>query len=390
MERASQHLRATTDPDERVSGLSSVALGLFKLGKVEEARKIVDMVAPAAKQLPPKTRAAACATAGEAVSLFDLPAGVRLIYAARDAGDNNYWTRALFHVAYRIAKEQRAEAERLAAEAIAFSRRSYSGSFRRANKREPTEEELAMSLCWDEQRLVPLCYALVAVDADRAEHVAATIQTPGVRAYAVGMIAKALAPTDKSRARKLILQAYDRLAETGRSADRRWSRDSWRLSPPVVAAGLLPVVEAIDPTLVGECVWRAVSYRLPRSADDCLVSLEPETNDASLAAPHLALRSWAGPALLPSMDKTIVPAPLWTPYFRVLVFAMIDANEALKQLQASAASPGTDADRCFGDAFYLMEMLPIPGTQRWDSYAMNHCWLWNPDNQYQEAGSYSW
>ena len=86
LDRAAQHLRATTDPDERVFRLSGVALRLFDLGKTEEAKKIVEIVTPTAKQLSPKTNAAACATAGEAISLFDLPAGLQLIRATRDGG----------------------------------------------------------------------------------------------------------------------------------------------------------------------------------------------------------------------------------------------------------------------------------------------------------------
>ena len=86
LDRATQHLRATTDPDERVMRLSRVALRLFELGKAEEAKKIVEIVAPMAKQLSPKNNAAACATAGEAISLFDLPAGLQLIRATRDDG----------------------------------------------------------------------------------------------------------------------------------------------------------------------------------------------------------------------------------------------------------------------------------------------------------------
>ena len=87
------------------------------------------------------------------------------------------------------------------------------------------------SITWYENRLVPLCYDLVSVDVARAERMAATIHNPHLRAYAVGMIAKALAPTDKAKARKLILQAYDILAEASRNPDRRWPQLSWVVQP---------------------------------------------------------------------------------------------------------------------------------------------------------------
>jgi hypothetical protein len=259
----------------------------------------------------------------------------------------------------------------------------------------PTDEDRASQRTWLEVRLIPLCYDLASVDAGRAERLAATIQNPHLRAYAVGIVAKALAATDKARARKLILRAYDILAEADRSADRRWPRDSWQFSPPAVAAGLLPIAEAIDPTLVGECLWRAVSYRLPRSADDCLVTLQPEQNDAALAALVARYDRKLARALLPAVVKTVISAADRTDYshysyYRTTALAMIDVDEALNELRARAAAPGADVDRCLGDAHMLLEMLPVPGPRRWDSYAMNHCGLWNPDNQYQEAGTYSW
>ena len=133
---------------------------------------------------------------------------------------------------------------------------------------------------------------------------AATIHNPYSRAYAVGMIAKALAPSDKAKARKLILQAYDILAEASRNPDRRWPQLSWAGSSlPVVAAGLLPVVEEIDPTLVSECLWRAVSFRLHRPADDFLVWMEPESNDGVLAAFVARYDRPLARALSPKVDK---------------------------------------------------------------------------------------
>ena len=101
--------------------------------------------------------------------------------------------------------------------------------YRKEYKRDPTEEELADTITWHENRLVPLCYYLASVDAARAERMAAAIHNPHLRAYAVGMVAKALAPSDKAKARRLILQAYDILAEACRNPDRRWPQRSWRL-----------------------------------------------------------------------------------------------------------------------------------------------------------------
>ncbi len=199
LDRATQHLRATTDPGERVFRLSGVALRLFDLGKTEEAKKIVDFITPTAKQLSPKTNVAACASAGEAISLFDLPAGMQLICDSRDADNDNYSMPALFHVAYRIARQQPDEAERIAAEAIDFAQRSDRADFQKEYHHDPTEEDLANSITWSEKELIPLCYRLVSVDVARAQRMAAAIHNPYLQAYAVGMIAKALRPRTRRK-----------------------------------------------------------------------------------------------------------------------------------------------------------------------------------------------
>jgi hypothetical protein len=389
LDRATQHLRAATEPDERVFRLSSAAVWLFKLGKAAEAKKIVELVAPLAKQLSPKTDAAARATAGEAISIFDQSAGVRLIFATCDEGDDYYWMPALFHVTYRIAKQQPAEAERIAAETLRCGRRLCPKFYQQQYNRNPTEEELAVSITSHENRLVPLCYHLASVDAARAQRMAASIQNPYVRAYAVGMVAKALAPSGRAKARKLILQAYDTLAETGRNPDRRWAQLSFVGSPATVAAGLLPVVEEIDPTLVDECMWRAVSLRLHRSTDELLTALEPETNDATLAAFVARYNRPLARALLPSVDEKVVPARNAFDFCWLPGLVMIDINEAMERLRADASRQGADASQCFQTAFFLIHLLPVDAPHRWDYVASQHS-LWIPDNQYIDESSYSW
>jgi hypothetical protein len=388
LERAAQHLQAATDPADRVSGLSRVALRLFDLGKMEEARKIVALAAPAAKQFSPKTSAAACVTAGQAIALFDLPAGLRLIYAARDAGDENYWIVALFRVAYRIAPRQPAEAERLAVAAIDSERQSSAADFRRENHREPREDEVASTITWHEQRLVPLGYHLAAADAARAEQVAKSIHSPYLRAYAVGMVAKALAPTQRAAARRLLLEAYDTMIAEGlQRQEQHWLLWPLDPQPSTVAAALLPVAEEIDPTLVGDCLWRAVSFRIHRPTDAFLLWLQPESSDAALAAFVARYDRKLARALMPRRAARVVPANYELDYDCLPSLAAIDACEALKELQAEAPVRKADAIDRFANTFYLMGVLPIASPHRWDWLA-GHYNLWIPDNQYAENSSW--
>ncbi len=395
LDRATQHLRATTETDERVFRLSRIATRLFDLGKVDEAKKIIEIVTPTAKQLSPKTDAPALATAGEAISLVDLPAGLQLIRATRGYHHEYYWLPSLFRIAYRIAKQQPAEAERLAAETLDTAKRMRRKDYRSGYHHDPTEEDLARDTTADETRLVPLCYLLVSADAARAERVAAAIQNPHVRAYAMGMVAKALISADRARARQLILRAYDILTEARREPDHRWPLEYWQFAPPTVAAALLPVVEEIDPTLVGECLWRAVSFRLPRPADDYVLALEAEDNDAALAGFVARYDRVLARALLPEMDASVAPLPpisalsYFATYCRLPALAVIDVEEAVAKLRADAASPGTDAGRCLGSALYLLQMLPIEAPHRWDHLVALYD-LWIPDNQFTGGSVFSW
>ncbi|MGA2256335.1 MAG: hypothetical protein ABSG53_16925, partial [Thermoguttaceae bacterium] len=137
-----------------------------------------------------------------------------------------------------------------------------------------------------------------------------------------------------------------------------------------------------DSTLVGECLWRAVSFRLHRPADDFLVSLEPETNDASLAAFVARYDRTLARALSPGVDKTVVPNQDRLDS-RFVPLVMIDADEAMEKLRVAATSHDADATRCFQAAFYLTRLLPVDASHRWDRLASQHS-LWIPDNQYAD------
>ena len=171
LDRAVQHGRAATEPDERVRLLSIAAVRLFDLGKTEEARTIVAALTPTANRLSPKYNAA-LTSAGTAIGLFDLPAGLRLIRGTRTEGEDYYgyyWMPALSSVACRIAGRRPGEAEQIVAEAIDFERRATAGW---------SPEGAALQATLRENRLtIPLCYGLALADAVRAERLAATIRT---------------------------------------------------------------------------------------------------------------------------------------------------------------------------------------------------------------------
>ena len=305
LERAVQHAKATTDPSDRVFRLSQIARWLFKLGKADEAKKIVETLTPLAMQLPPKNNAA-CTVAGEAISLFDLPAGLKLVESTRDEDRDDYCMVSLNRIALRLADKEPAEAERIAAEALAASLASTKTYLQKEENRDPTEADMAWAITFSEIRLVPLCYRLAAADPDRAERLAKAMRNPYFRAYAMGTVAKALADRDKPRPQDHS-GSLRRAHRSPRQCRAHWAQAAHWLTPSTIAGALLPVVEQIDPTLVAECLWRAVSFRLHRPADQYLVSMDPEYNDACLAAYVARYDRQMGEAIFPKPDQSVTP-----------------------------------------------------------------------------------
>src|SRR5262249_10532578 len=99
-------------------------------------------------------------------------------------------------------------------------------------------------------------------DLARARRIAGGIRHTLMKPYALGMMAQALAGSEKARpvAAELLAAAFDELA---RSVEAGTDVFNNMESAAVTAASLLPVAEAIDPALVPEYLWRSVSFRRP-------------------------------------------------------------------------------------------------------------------------------
>jgi hypothetical protein len=383
LDRAMQHAKAIVKPDDRIERLSGVALELYDASATEEAKKIVDEYAPQALPNLPKGNAYACAIAGQVIALFDLPAGVKLARSAqgRDDTDDFYRMRSLFHIAYRCAKSKPAEAERIVTEALESSRETSKKYWQKEYQRDPNEEELCCWTDYNEARLVPICYWMSASDPDRAERIADTIHNPYSRAYALGMVAKALASEDKPRARKDILQSFEILAEAIRNPKRYWL--DWQSSPPVAAGALLPTVEEIDPSLVEECMWQAISFRLHRPTDDLLIGSYPEHSDGCLAAYVARYDRDLAVALFPAKKSTITPDKEdESDYTHPLeCLAVIDPRQALKEL-------GADGSAHLGERRVITEYLCAEWSHRWNALS-SQLYLWTPDYELFQS-SFSW
>lgn len=108
---------------------------------------------------------------------------------------------------------------------------------------------------------------------------------PCLAPFSLGLMALAVAGSDRPAATGWLREAFGRLEAAAASApgggERAWPRD-----PAEVAAGLIAVAARVDPGLVPEFAWRALAIRGPRRAAD------PEADAALIVA--LAPRARAG------------------------------------------------------------------------------------------------
>jgi hypothetical protein len=126
------------------------------------------------------------------------------------------------------------------------------------------------------------------VDLERAKRIADRIGDPYHRAYAHGVMALALARSQPAVATELLHKAFALLQAQVEAGEDHFN-GYWGAAS--VAGCLLPVAEQIDPQLVPEFFWRALSFRSPPPGEDDPAPMS-ELADAALAM-VLARYDWA-------------------------------------------------------------------------------------------------
>ncbi len=213
-------------PDKQLSILSTIAGHFLDLGQTEEATRILREGHKTAKTLPTKEwpgYARGCLA--EKLARIDLTAAMALVAGYEDDFDHD---RHHGNIAHALAARDPAGAQRVL------------NMMRTKHNRDQ----------WSSR----LCYHLASPDTDRAREIAMAIETPCIRAHALGMMALALSDSDKSLASTLVQEAFAQL-------DELVIRKSVRGTPHPqdVALSLLPVVESIDAECVDEYLWHALS-----------------------------------------------------------------------------------------------------------------------------------
>jgi RNA polymerase sigma factor (sigma-70 family) len=248
------HARSIPDASHRVVHLGPIAPRLRELGEADRAEKLLREGQALAKELPTQAWAGYARGAfAEELALIDLPAALALI---KDLKDPYEYDRHHGNIAHKLAGKNPAEAERVL-----------------KMLRHPNQPTLR------DQWAQRVCYRMAPVDLERAKRIADRIGDPYHKAYAHGVMAQALAKSQPAVAKELLQKAFA-LLQAVVEAGKDQFNGFW--GSPSVGGCLLPVAEQIDPQLVPQFFWRALSFRSPPPAEDDR-AWQGEMGDAALA-----------------------------------------------------------------------------------------------------------
>jgi RNA polymerase sigma factor (sigma-70 family) len=266
-EQAVVHARAVSSPGHRLVYLARGARRLRDLGKAEAATKLLREVEAVARSLPVTGWSAyARGVYAEELAEIDLPAALALI---KDLNERGEYDRHHGNIAHRLAGKDPAAAERVLGLVGKQKVTTTQGGT-------PYDNSLARP-----EWTVRVCYRMAGVDLERARRLADGITNPYYKARAYGVMTQALAKTKPAVATELLRRAFDGCAAQVETGEDRFNN---AFSAGVIAASLLPVAEAIDPRLVPEFFWRALSFRAPPlQSDDEFQLVLGDAGDAALA-----------------------------------------------------------------------------------------------------------
>jgi hypothetical protein len=246
IDQALLNTRAMKSLSDRVIMVCRIADKLVDLSERDLARKMLHEAEELARPMVRSARGGGLSLTdvAESLSRLDLPAAVKMLedlaseIRKNDTRDRGYvFARVYGRIAYKLAAELPADAERLMRQSAALDRNTW-------------------------RYLCAVCSRMAAKDPVRARRIAETAVPPDwveFRPYAYGLMAQSLAPTDKGAACRLIEDAYtelDRQVTQGQSTIRS--------NEVMIAAGLLPIVEQIAPDRLSEFLARTLALRSPR------------------------------------------------------------------------------------------------------------------------------
>lgn len=234
--------RAVVDPAERVLRLADLGRRFLDLGQSDQGVRLLREGQDVARRLPTSAWAAfARANLAEEMALVDLPAALELLKGTEEEREHEQY---LGHIAHRLAGKDPGEAER-----VLMMMRDHWPYFR-------------------DMYTQRVCHRMVTLDPDRAMRLARGMTNYRDKARALGAMALALAGSgmDRAAAASLLNETFGVLEKVADGKEDQWDGLNMACT---AAAGLLPIVEQVDPSLVREYLWRTLAMRPPlRSGDE--------------------------------------------------------------------------------------------------------------------------
>ncbi len=224
--------RAVVEPGDRVLRLADIGGRLFDMGQTEQATNIVLEARATATKL---TNAWARGRLAEELAQVDLPGALNLLEGTENDREHNQY---LGRIAHEIAGSKPAEAEK-----VLMMIRDVWPHFR-------------------DDYTQKVCYRMVTVDRERALALAAGMKNYRRRARALGAMALALHKTrgDHVTVVRLLDEAFQVLDQAVEARKDDWDGLGMACT---AAAGLLPIVEQVDPRRLSEFIWRTLALRPP-------------------------------------------------------------------------------------------------------------------------------
>jgi protocatechuate 3,4-dioxygenase beta subunit len=360
--QASVVARQIGEPAMKAIQLGQTAERLLDAGQREQATSLLREGEAIAKQLPLGAFGGYARGAfAEELAQIDLPAALELM---KDLSDINEFDRHHGNAAHELAAIDPAAAERLLGmlHSSEETRRIY----------EPRES-------WG----VRVCYRMAAVDLPRARRLADSFANPFLKAQAYGVMAQAIGRRQPEAAVKLIEQAFALLEKLVSERERLGMGDAknpnrdhfcyYLFSASSLAGSLLPNVESVDPGLVPEYLWRAVSFRLPRLGGEEALSGADRSNSA--LAMTLARYDREVAAAILNPIRTRQPTLLGSRDAGLRAFVLVDPKGAVEAIQEA---PGEKPD-CRMRA-ELAQLLVLEGKPLWHKL-QNVLALWSIDEE---------
>jgi hypothetical protein len=308
--------------EARLSRMVAVARRWYELGENEKAKKLLSEALPDANLVPKYSSARAAFTVQ--LARFDLKTALGIAHQFPDIGN---WTgnALLRHIAFHLARDNPAEAERVLEQVPAGFKREW---------------------------IVPIIvWRMAAADPARAQRLTDESQRSCNHPQAYLFLAAGLKTRDPEAARQAFQTAMQGI-------DRLMADDSLLLEPEEV---LLPLVEQIDPALVPEYFWRLVAMRPsignPRSVDEFSAALRTALlawYDREVAAALFEpVRAWMEHT--DNLDRAFMGFEAWS---------VFDPRAAVARLERMPTTPtfelGADGARV-----WVAEMLGLPHDVRW-------------------------